>query len=390
MKNILQQLYSPNITIPNRLKLLTSWIGFGLIFSMIISWRLWVSTDREFPLVPMLPNIPVLPSPFDMILFGSFLLCCSFLMLYKKSRVWIALTFVLGIALLILDQTRLQPWFFQFMLFLFVLLSYNWRVDDSKNYTVIFTTIKIIICLTYFWSGINKMNSHFYSEVWPWLIQPFESFCTPEQCNYLLKFGTFVPFIECLMGLGLLFTFSKKIALPLVISMHIGLLILIGPLVHNYNPVIWGWNLSMIFILYFLFAGEAKSKYYQINYLFQLKAFYPVLFLVAIMPAFSLFNKWDSYISGNLYSGNTSQGVIYMNNKAKSKLPYYIQYFSKEESVDRHKLVIKDWALHELRVPGYPEKRVFEAVQQHLRDITCCDEEILLTVENRKNSFALK
>jgi uncharacterized membrane protein YphA (DoxX/SURF4 family) len=388
MRNLMTQLYCPNLDIPTRLRAVKTWLILGLLLCMVPSWRLWFPYERVFPLVPLVnvfeDKLPLL----SMALSSVFVLVGLSCLFIRKPRYCIPILFIISLLMLAIDQTRLQPWFYQFSILLFLLSLYNWRVDEPRDYTGIFMNIRIVIAFVYIWSGIQKFNIHFFEKVWPWMITPFESICTPEQISYLTKFGYVIPAFELVAGVLLFFGVTRKVALPFLILMHTLILILIGPTLKNHNPSVWGWNLSMIFLLYFSFAGKADLKSYHPAYLLQKISFYIIIFAVGIMPFFNLINKWDSYLSANLYSGNTSNGVVYINEIAKKKLPFYLQYFSHPEGTDRYSINVKTWAMHELGVPGYPEKRIYEAVEKHLKKITCCDEHIVLHYENKAEIFA--
>ena len=79
------------------------------------------------------------------------------------------------------------------------------------------------------------------------------------------------------------------------------------------------------------------------------------------MPLFNFFNLWDSYLSLNLYSGNTSNGVIYVSDNLKEKLPPAIKPYAIGQ-LNQNQITIKYWCMEELGVPAYPEKRNFEVI----------------------------
>lgn len=79
------------------------------------------------------------------------------------------------------------------------------------------------------------------------------------------------------------------------------------------------------------------------------------------MPLLNFFNLWDSYLSHNLYSGNTSGGVVYVSDSVENKLPEAIKPYSIGE-LNQNQITIKYWCMMELGVPAYPEKRNFEAI----------------------------
>ena len=87
------------------------------------------------------------------------------------------------------------------------------------------------------------------------------------------------------------------------------------------------------------------------------------------MPFTNLFNKWETYLSFSLYSGNTNNAKIELSDKAMDKLPYYIKHYVITEN-DRNVLYPKWWSLGELNVPLYPERRVFEKVKRHVVNLT--------------------
>ena len=384
---MLKELYYPNILLPRRLKAVKNIVAIGLLLSVLSSWRLWTSY-RLFPQVPLFNVGFTVAHPCDYILFGVFIAGITGILLSRKPRVFLILTLLISTALVILDQNRLQPWFYMYMLILGVLCFYNWRVDEPKNYTAIYTSITIVIGAIYLWSGIQKLNPNFMTSTWEWFIRPLGKLLTPEEMSFSYKIGYAIPYLEIAMGIGLFFEQSKRIFIPLAITMHVIILIVLSPLFHNYNHTVWGWNFCMILLVYFLFAGNTQNKYRQLAYLVEFKPIFAVFFICVCLPGLNLVNKWDSYLSGNLYSGNTSQASIYISAKAKEKLPYYIQLFTKKENSDLYAIQVKKWAMNEIGVPGYPEKRVFEALQKHIQTITCCDTEVTLFVNEKSSVLA--
>ncbi len=378
----MKELYFPGISIPHRLRAVKNCIAIGMLVSIIVSWRLWTA-DRLFPQVPLFDNMPLIPVPYDKILFGLLIALPVLLLLFRKPRFIIISLLLVGVYMVLTDQNRLQPWFFQYLIMLFVLVFYNWRVDEPRDYTVVMTTLKIVIAATYLWSGIQKLNPGFMAETWPWLIKPIENICTAETCNVIYNMGWGIPYIELLISVCLFFPNAKRIAIPVAVFMHFIVLVLL--VAHSYNPVVWGWHITMIMLVYFMFAGQAESKYYNISYLFGFKPVYAVIVMCALMPLFSLINKWDTSLSAGLYPGNTPNADIYLSDAAKSKLPYYLKYFTISETKNVNVLHIKNWAMQEMGVPGYPGERIFEAVEHYIKQITCCDDEVsLIYPEKRK------
>jgi hypothetical protein len=84
-----------------------------------------------------------------------------------------------------------------------------------------------------------------------------------------------------------------------------------------------------------------------------------VLTLFGVMPVFSFFGLWDSYLSAALYSGNVPNALIYLNEATRERLPPGIQDQVRTGPDGRLQLNPYTWSLVELNAPGYPERRVF-------------------------------
>jgi hypothetical protein len=384
---MIKNLYYPGLQVPARLKAVKNIVAAGLLLSIASSWKLWTS-DHLFPQVPVFQLGFSIIHPFDYILFGLFIISIAGIVVSKKTKFFIVATVTMGVLLALLDQNRLQPWFYMYLIILAILGFYNWRVDDPRNHTGIYTAVTIVIGAIYFWSGIQKINPGFMPSTWSWFIEPLGKILTPEECGVIYKFGYVVPYLEIAIGIGLFFDLTKRVLIPIAITMHLVILILLSPFFHNYNHTVWGWNACMILLVYFLFAGNTQSKYRQFAYVREFRPLFLVILLTVCLPALNLFNKWDSYLSANLYSGNSAQVEIYLTERAKNKLPYYVQYYTRNDGGGLYALQLKKWAMDEIGVPGYPEPRVFEAVYRHIQTITCCDEEVTLFVNEKKKLLA--
>jgi hypothetical protein len=83
------------------------------------------------------------------------------------------------------------------------------------------------------------------------------------------------------------------------------------------------------------------------------------------MPAFSFFDLWDSYLSSSLYSGNTHQSAVYLSPAVLARLPKEIHPFVWQRS-EPYFLDMNRWAYDELKVPVYPEPRIFRQVARRI------------------------
>jgi hypothetical protein len=157
----------------------------------------------------------------------------------------------------------------------------------------------------------------------------------------VLVMGLVIPIFEVLLGMGLFTKKFRNISILGVVVMHLSILLLLGPFGHNWNSVIWPWNIASIFFAIILFwKHENTSKQIILNLKF--KPHIVVVILFGIMPFFNFFGLWDSYLSFALYSGNIERATIVKNNTEHIEL--------------------NTWAMGELHVFSYPSGRVFKKI----------------------------
>ncbi len=353
--------------IPQRLQLIKFAVLLGLFVSVLLSFNLWAG-QRWFPKVPFFDGYMGIPAPYDYFNLGVLLLLIAF-SFFSPSKLFLYLLILFSLYLVIDDQNRIQPWFYNYVLMIVVLLFYKQRVDEPNNYTSVFISLQLLIALVYVFSGLQKFNSHFVSDTYSWVISPLQSQLSERKMELLMRLGKTVPYIEIALGVGLLIKQTRYITLPLIVIMHIIILLLLGPFGSSYNSVVWPWNLTMIFLNLLLFANVERERFFDIAFLFKGSAFYIVVTLMFIFPFFSFQNKYDSYLSSSLYSGNTSNCTIVLSDSAYIKLPYYIQNFV-TTSNDEKTLNVKRWCMTELNAPCVPEYRIFNYVRYYLVALT--------------------
>ena len=119
---MLKELYYPNVALYKRLRAAKNIIAIGMILSIATSWRLWTN-DRFFPQVPMFNFGFEINQLTSYILFGLFGLSIVGLLISRFARPFVIMSLALGIVLVIIDQNRLQPWFYNYILIRFMIFS---------------------------------------------------------------------------------------------------------------------------------------------------------------------------------------------------------------------------------------------------------------------------
>jgi uncharacterized membrane protein YphA (DoxX/SURF4 family) len=356
-----------------QIRIVTRITALACLASMLLCHKLWL-TDRNFPVVPVF-NLPLLHHPFDYILpciAGILLLSIA---IFRNPQKLIAAFVFVALLLAITDMNRWQPWFYQYLLMFFILCFFNYRCDDTRQQQAIVTTFKLMVAAVYFWSGLQKLNPHFLADTFPWLMEPVTNHMAANGIQKLEFLGYTFPLLEIGTGVCLLIPALQKPAVVASGIMHLFILFVLSPLGHNYNPVVWPWNIAMILFVIILFYNESPAGISMIRSAVCYHSSRLVIGLFVLMPLFNFFNIWDSYLSHNLYSGNTSNGIVYVSDSVKSRLPAYLKPYAIGD-LNQNQITLKYWCMQELGVPAYPEKRNFAAIAKTLYAYTTDSAEV--------------
>jgi hypothetical protein len=340
----------------------------GLMAGLLLSPKLWVST-RLYPLTPVEDFLKPLPSPLDYVVYILLLVLLAVTAVLPRPRWWIAASLLLLAVLCAQDQSRLQPWCYQYAFMLMALALPG--AGAPLN------ICRLIVASIYFWSGAEKLNPYFAGGTFTYLAQPLATHFPA----LVIATGHAAPFVEMACGIGLLTRSFRLPAVVMLIAMHASILLAIGPFGHNSNIVVWPWNIAMIVFLLLLFRRNetpAREILWGHGWLHRL-----VFALFALAPALSFFNLWDSYLSAALYSGNKNQGAIYMTEAVADRLPdaAYDDMFDEPNGIE--KLLINDWSFDELNAPAYPEIRIYKNAARKLCQFAEKPSDVRLEVEGK-------
>ncbi len=321
-----------------------------------MSPKLWLSA-RFFPLSPVTDKLHVVFSPLDYFLFISLLLLLVLIAIAKRPFIYLAIFLLLAVFLSLQDQTRWQPWFYQYVFMLGAFFVYYWKAADERK-EVLLNTCRMITASTYFWSGLQKLNISFIDRVLPSLINPYLNHFFGPINPIPRPLIVCVPLFEIFIGIGLLTRKFRNAAVVLAVMTHIVLLLLLIPV--RLNSVVWPWNIAMAALVVILFWRADDVSLREVVLPRKLSFQMVAILLFGIMPLLSFFGLWDSYLSDALYSGNVANALIHVSESTKERLPVAIRDQVQENPVDGQ-LVINPyrWSLGELNAPGYPERRVF-------------------------------
>jgi hypothetical protein len=228
----------------------------ALLAGFALSPKLWLSS-RLYPLTPVWSFFRPLGAPGDSIVFFTLAALLVALMVAPRREIWAAV-FALLLLMALQDQSRWQPWFYQYVLMLLALaLAGSGRQEAALN------TCCLIVAATYFWSGLAKLNPNFASDVFPSLFAPFLG-PGPAPVQWCIHHLAFVAaLVEWGAGIGLLTARFRTAALFCAGAMHVFVLSAIGPMGSRFNVVVWPWNLAMIAFLLILFFKRTKKPSFR-------------------------------------------------------------------------------------------------------------------------------
>jgi len=341
----------------------------GGLAGIALSLPLWL-TRTDYPRVSAFEFIPALPRPFDMLLLITFGAGLAFLVARPELKGVAGIVFSVGALLMLQDQSRLQPWFIEYLL-LFAAVTFSVKEKAALN------TCCLILVSVYFWSGVHKMNTSFITNLFPWLASPFVKAGASSAVRYI---GTSIPFVETGFAVALLFPRTRRYGVIAIVVMHLFLLAVLSPLALGWNSVVAPWNAAMIVLVPVLFWNSQASE----RELFAINRMYWIPLL--ILPALSLVGIWDTNPSFALYSGNQMIASVVLTPDAKEKLSPELKTIT-EPFGNLYRVRLDDWSMATMNVPSYPAERVLRKVAKSFCSIHVQEQDIFLVLEQPPQWF---
>jgi hypothetical protein len=262
----------------------------------------------------------------------------------------------------LLDQNRWLPWEYLYIFIIFIFIV------NAANAKYIPSCIAFLLISTYFYSGLSKFNEGFLSVVWTNMILTrflrVPAIITDQ--NWVHYSGYLLGLVELLAGAGLFFAKTQVTSAKVLIVMHLGVLLLLGPFGFTGYQVLWPWNTAMILFLYFIFLKDRE----------RVIVFQPVtigwnklvLICWGILPMLSFWGYWDKNLSSNLFSANLPGMIICVRDTSACRQLQRFSYKKDSRNIcnGQAKIDIQTWARLETNVSVYPEMRVYRVIQDKL------------------------
>jgi hypothetical protein len=351
---------SPGASDEERLRLVVRALAASILACLAFSGKLWLSA-RLYPLVPVLGVVPPFPWPLD--LFVLALLVGLLVGLVTRPLSWPLAAAVVGLFALLFaqDQSRLWPSFYQFFLLLLLLLAHRPGGGEPAAARTLHG-MRFVLAAVYFWGGVQKLTPHFFREEFPWFVRPLTDLL-PGPVPWLPVLGLAAAVGEALLGIGLLTRRFRRIALGEALLMHAVILVCIGPLRGDWNDSAWIWSLATAGLAWLLFRAAEPFRLATMFAASRAANVAPavVVVLAGILPVLDNFNRWDSALSFNVYTGNTRVGHVVMPPGSAARLPREIAAHALSVG-EMEVLDLNAWAMQEFNAGTYPADRVFRAL----------------------------
>jgi len=317
----------------------------GLATQMMLSWSLWWKPDGVLPYLPVYFTSRAWLENSSIVLFPVFLLLITINLFFPAKNIFLKLLLVIGLLLVFGNIHRLQVWFYFYGLILFLFL---WKQNISVE--LLTFTLRGVVAGVYCWSGLHKFNIYFVEDIFPWLMEPLD--CLFPSLPPELAYGA--GGVELLIGLGLLFRPLRDGLVVASFIFHGIILGLLGPLSHDWNKVVWPWNLVMPLLVLLLFFNTKKLNLN--NRFFRLRSFPAgllVLFLVWILPAFNYIGFTPEQLSFKMYAGSQPEMVLYYGETDRHLFDPHpaIHGTLPPETMPRYRVVLDDVAFAEWGTP---------------------------------------
>ena len=359
------------------------------VFSLVLlatTWQLWVP-QTLFPQIPLISGILVLPAWVDWITF-LLMAISSVCMLGIVIASWFrgqelrpflqqvcgGLFFSAFLISFAFDQHRLQPWAYQFAIG-FLILTFLKPPRAIRLF-------RLFVISIYFYSALSKCDASFVQTLGPQLVEGLFTGIGISTAYWsdqtIARIAAFFPVAEFLIALGLFIPRTRPWALWAAVSMHVCLIIAVGPWGLKHHSGVLIWNICFIVQDLCLFHSwfqknslrkqkdSVNSEVRDVDSSLSFRAVTGsergvllIAWFVMLAPLLEPTGYFDHWPAWGLYASHHDRVTLLIDEESKSKLPPSLQPFvDPPQPLSRWCRVRVDrWSLAELGVPIYPQAR---------------------------------
>lgn len=330
---------------------------------------LWFS-QGEFPQVPFFEFLCETPQWVDWILSGGLVLSLLAMMLLKAdfrgNLISGGVTIGCAVALIALNQHRLQPWAW------FLILA---TVATSATADASLKWLRWLLFGVYFFSGLSKLEPTFVNGGGNWILdglcKPFggsyESFdaSTRRLLLYLMPLG------EIVAAICVIIPRLRLVGFFLVLGMHGTLLLALGPLGLNHKPGVLLWNLEFQLLAFPLLWKLPANRVETTSPQWSKAAGAVVIAGGILLPCFGqrwlpIVDQWPSWSVYATWQQEEPEVQVHVHIAAEEFLEIPVggvQYVSS----DWAEVPLNEWSLEVVGAPMYPQRRFHLGIAESLR-----------------------
>jgi hypothetical protein len=315
-------------------------LALCFLATLLLSWRLWLSSGRDYPLVPLIDGLPQPPFPLDWLLLGTVAAALGATSFVRRPRPYLVTVLVIFPFWLVLDQTRLQPYVLTFLAGTACLLLGESRAlrapgDPSARWHL--APYQLSLCAVYFYSGVHKLNVRFLEHGFPGWTRITQTLGIDASAVPALTFGIGLAAAagEAALGVALLRPRTRRPAVVGLTLMHVYIMLFLGAHGLAGNTVVWPWNVAVVASLWLLFwprgAGTRLDGFVRSWWRGRRAAptvpgslrwmWRTVVVVFALLPALSFAELWYASLSFPLYAAKYRQVRIYYRPDQRAALP---------------------------------------------------------------------
>ncbi|MEZ6073717.1 MAG: hypothetical protein R3C10_26425 [Pirellulales bacterium] len=365
---------------PTRVAAICCVVAVFALLLVAATWRLW-TPQHVYPQIPLFALGNDVPEAVGWTALATALagLLCVLAAASHAPRLRSCglLAFAASTTLLfVLDQHRLQPWAYQFVVLAILLAALPGRT--AVGWARLFT-ISI-----YAWSALSKFDVTFADVSGRMFLEQLLSFAGASTESWSLAVRRIAAWVfpcgELAVAVSLALPRLRGMGVLLAMAMHLTLLVILGPFGLGHQPGVLLWNGFSSFSCPCCFPtvpvrmawnGCGNAFVSSLNHRFApsrpLDAARPNPFVAAIvsimivgviaLPAVESLGYWDHWLSWGLYANRNEQVQVFVAPGAVAQLPPDLADYVVDSGGDWPQLRIDRWSLDSLGVPIYPQGR---------------------------------
>lgn len=318
-------------------------LGLCFLATLLVSYRAWLSSGRDYPLLPVIGGLPQPPYPLDWVFLVAMAAALLGMSFARRPAPYLAVVLAISGVWMVLDQARWQPYLLTFLAGVACLLlgeRPSVRAPGDPPARWYMAPYQLSLCAIYLYSGIHKLNLR-------WIVNSFPGWMSPitERLGIdpaaipraMFAGGVVAAAGEAALGLALLWPRTRRPAVVGLTLMHAYIMLHLTHRGLAGNTVVWPWNVAVVASLWLLFwprgAGARLDGFIRAWWRGlrsrgreapprPLRVLWgAVIVLFGVLPALSFAEAWPASLSFQLYAARQRDVRIYYRSDQRAAIP---------------------------------------------------------------------